>query len=576
MNRENVFDFIAQPISDSASRREDIVTAVLTLRNATRASKVLVEPALAARYRRIHLRSFSSAQYLSSTLELHPERSALQMRYRPKIATLRIEVGETLSKRVQGQYVSLWDLIRNLPRLRDVELYHHLDLSYKRDDLEANVRWKYPKDLFDALAFVPDNSEGDAYAKDEPTKLRSWAWSSRLAGETCSLEKLAAIHQTPSFSTLRKLTFLNYQVPSLGTKIGDEAALAMDLPEIQNLAAAICALPDLEHLAFKSSTMVNASLLSLLPKNLKHLELHDCYDVTSDALRDFLLSHGHVMQQLTLDHCRALSLDFLTVLRDACPNLTHLSMDLKYFRYIESYDNDNVPDYDILLKPDQTPTWPRTLQYLNIQFMRIEGPSPIQSATSLLKSLTESSSALPNLRHVALRASINVSRRERYKFRETWVPRMESVFRRKSVDPKPTPRRRFIIPIKPASLENRPESSTTPTRRSSRIAERPASPSTPGDEFAESGQHDKATVNRVKEIKKLRIPRRSYNADNENSEDELSSARSHSTTPVPIYRQRLCDVVDIQIDNQKITEHRFTEDDFLDSPNDEEDEEYQD
>ncbi|KAK9778975.1 hypothetical protein SCAR479_04211 [Seiridium cardinale] len=574
---ENIFDFLAAPIDDLNAHREDVSIAVQTLRNATRASKILVEPALTARYRCVHLGTFTNAQDLSTTLEIDSEQTALKMRYRSKIETLRVEVGDTLSKKVQGQYVTSWDLIRNLPRLHDIELYHKHDLAYTRDELEANVRWKYPDDLFDALAFVPNESRTDDYAKDSPTKLRSWTWSSRLAGESCSLEKLAQIHQTPSFITLRKLKFINYQVPSLSTKVGDEGALAIDLPEIQKLAAAICALPNLEYLAFKSSTMVNGHLLSLLPKNLKHLELHDCYDVTAEALRDFLLTHGRWMQRLTLDHCRALSLGFLTVLKDACPNLTHLSMNLKYYRYIESWP-DNEPDYDELLEPDQVPTWPRTLQYLNIQPIRWVGRSLVESATTFLNSLTSSAAALPNLRHVALKNSINISRPERYRLRDTWIPRMENVFKRLSADPRPVTRAKFVIPIQAVTRETTSDVAAAPARRSNRIAEQPSLLDAAVDEVAETSQREEAVVLRIrKETKRLRLSRRSYHADNEGSDDELSATGSGHTPAAPFFRQRLCDVVDIQIDNQKLSEYHFTEQDFIDTPNDDdEDEEYLD
>lgn len=501
------------------------------------------------------------------------------MRYRSKIETLRVEVGEVLGRKVQGHYVTLWDLIRKLPRLTNIELYHELDMLYTRDALEANVRWKYPDDLFDALAFVPEDSQVDDYAKDAPTKLTSWTWSSRLAAELCSLERLATIHQTPSFSSIRNLKFLNYQVPSLDMKkIDDEAVLTVDLPEIQKLAAAICALPNLEQLAFKSSTVVNGPLLSLLPRNLKQFELDDCYDITAETLRDFLLTHGHFMQRLTLNHCRALSLGFLPVLRDACPALTALSIELKYFKFIQSRADDNEPDFDVLLEPDQVPTWPSALQYLNIQYMRAWGKFPAQSVTVFFKSLTDSALGLPNLRHIALSAKVtNISRADRYKLRDTWVPRMESVFKRRAKDPKPMPRRRFIIPIQSARREGSPEVlSSTPARRSTRIAERPTTPNTT-DEVSEVSQREVAAARRMrKETKMLKISNKGYRADNEESEDELSVAESGFTISTPIFTQRLCDVVDIQIDGQNMTEHQFTEDDFLDPTDDDNDEEYRD
>lgn len=494
------------------------------------------------------------------------------MNYRPKIETLQIEVGDTLGRKVHGHYVSIQDLIQNLPRLKDIQLHHSLDEEPYRH-LDQHVRWKYPEELFEALALVPGSND-DPSAKRSPTELRSWTWNSRLAGEPCSLEKLAQIHQAPSFNSLRKVAFVNYQVPSLGTKVANDAQiLEMDLPEIHKIAAAISALPRLEHLVFESSTMVNGPLLNLLPKGLRFLQLINCWDVTAEAMEEYLLSHGNALVELVLDHCQALSLDFLPVLGLACPNLANLSMNMKYFRHLENAGRAE-PFYESLLENGRVPTWPASLQNLDMQHLRNWGGTPIDTATVFFKSLTDSASTLPHLRHLSLKTMINAPIRERSAFRKRWVEKMDNIFKRRCNDPEPISRR-IALKQRGQAAEDTPAdaSSATPIRRSNRIAERPQTPTTP-DEVAVISQREVANVRRVRK-ETLRLRGRGYRADDEDSEDELSiSAPADAPEVIPIFKQRLCSVVDIQVDNQKLAEDIFTAEDFLDSPPSSDDEDW--
>ncbi|KAH8677538.1 hypothetical protein BX600DRAFT_450066 [Xylariales sp. PMI_506] len=566
-----IFDHVAAPLRDVTARPEEVNAATTLLLHASRTSKALTEPALTALYKSPPL-SPGAALLLSRRLTLGEDIGLLN--YRPKIETLRIEVDSTLGRKVAGYNVSLKDLIQSLPRLKDVELYHTLDRAPYRQ-LDVNIRWKYPDELFEALAFVPDG-EPNPTAKKTPTELRSWMWSSRLAGESCSLDKLEAIHKTPSFANLRKITFVNYQVPSLNTLNADDAAIVeMDLPKIQQMAVAIGALPHLEHLVFESSTIVNAALLNSLPKGLKHLQLINCWDVTADTLREFLLTHGHSLDELTLEHCQALSLAFLPVLGTACPNLTHLTINLKYFRYLDSY-NDADPDYKDLLGDGQVPTWPSSLEYLDIQHMRHwGGSSEIETARVFFKSLTDSASTLPHLRHISLKAMINAPIRERSKFRDKWVPRMEDVFKRPFVNPKPVPRRPKAIP--PLKKDKSPESTKVcavavpPSRRSTRIAERPPTETLTSEVPSASERELKVMARLRNESKRLtaQMPQRDYNADDEDSDDVLGTGEG------PAFKQRLCTVVDIQVDNQKLGENQFGMTDFMDdSPEDNDDDDW--
>ncbi|KAI1873466.1 hypothetical protein JX265_005088 [Neoarthrinium moseri] len=569
----NIFEHVAAPIRDPSARAEDITVASRTLLNASRSAKTLSEPALTSLYRFADLTP-AGALVLSKLLAV--PKDSVAFNYWPKIETLRIEVGDTLVKKVQGNYVSLPALVQSLPRLKAVLLHHSLDKEPYRD-LDAHIRWRYPQELFDAYSFVPQGELGPT-DKRKPTELRSWVWNARFAGDQCCLDKLPLIHQSPSFCTLRKVSFVNYQVPSLNTKLSDEAAvLEMDLPEIRNLAAAIAALPRLEHLVFESSTMVNGHLLNMLPDNLKHLQLINCWDVTAEALQDYLLTHGSSMRKLTFDHCQALNLAFLPVLGVACPRLTHLSMNMKYFRALESSGSAD-PYYESLLEEGQVPTWPSSLQHLDIQHMRFRGESPVPVATTFFKSLVDSASNLPDLRRLTLNAKLQASWKERSKFRNKWEHKLADIFKRSWDEPRATPQRRYVPPAKPlrrdSDTKERLNISTTPVRRSTRIAEQPPTPPTPTDDVPTQSERERANVRRVrKETLKLAIPGRGYRADDEDSEDELSAAVD---TPenLPIFKQRLCDVVAVSIDDQKIGEYQFDADDFLDDPPSDDDAEW--
>lgn len=572
-----IFEQVAAPLRDSTARLPDITNASRSLLSAALANRMLTKPALTALYKSPIL-SPLSAHYLARNFTLPPD--ATTFNYRPMVETLRIDVDETLARKFMGKYLEIKDLIQNLPRLVNVELYHNLDQPPYRN-LDDTVRWKYPAELFEALQPVP-NGDIEATDKTTCTQLRSWLWSSRLAGELCSLDKLQEIHLLPSFASLRKIAFVNYQVPSIRSKTRDPVEIEMmDLPHINQLAAAIKVLPRLEHLIMESSTMVNAHLLEMLPGNLKHIELINCWDIEADSFAMFLVTHGRSLQSLTLDHCQSLSLAFLPVLASACPKLISLHMDMSYYRHHEHY-NDSEPLYDVLLGEDQVPTWPPTLQYVDMQHLRQwagkdeEVQVEERRAKLFFESLERSASSLPALRKLVLKAMLNVPFRRRAEFRDHWVTRLTDVFKRPSTEPLPRPRLRLIVPIRrnDQKLDGQEsaasQKSTSHVRRSSRIAEILLTPPSHDDEGEERIGKERSQLARFrKEAKRLKIQpsRTGHEADDEESEDELAATSLNNETAEDSVRgQLLCDIVDIQIDNQKPSEHQYGMDDFLDTP----------
>ncbi|KAI1447323.1 hypothetical protein F5Y02DRAFT_378831 [Annulohypoxylon stygium] len=595
----NVFDQVAALIRDTSSRREDVSESVNTLLSASRTCKAFAEPSLAALYQcppfyhqwRYTKDAFTSMNQFFHTLDLDPLDTSFK--YRPKVQTLLIDVGSTLIPKFQVNYHSLQSTIPLLDGLSRIELYHEYDEPpYRR--LDENVRfWGNADEILKMLA---GNDEHGV----RPKELKSWRWNSRLTDNTLSLDKLEKFHLHTSFASLQKVAFVNYQIASWGQPKKIQLTEGMErrnhLKMVQ-LSACISALPNLQHLILESSTLVTGSLLSRLPTTLKHLELINCWEVVADDLTDFLLTHGHHLRSLTINHCQSLSLAFLPVLRFACPKLEHLYMDLSYFRHHEHYA-DNKPEYDTLLAEDQIPAWPASIQSIEILHMR---KWDFKAAEMFFGSLVQNAPNLPNLRRIAFRVALDIGWRQRQELREFWVEKMVAVFKRKMKSPKDLKMLNFT-PNKPKEQDTKePEeleitnSFSTPKRRSTRIAN--IGP-TPTSSEGEASYPSKAQLARAsalsKELQRLRGSGlllkerllREHDADDEESEDELAADHSDQsklnrkvrkvTKQLPNdneFIHGMCDVVDIQVDNHRPMERQYDMDDFLDSE-DESDEEW--
>ncbi|KAJ1338464.1 F-box and leucine-rich repeat protein 2/20 [Microdochium nivale] len=557
-----IFEYIAAPLRDPhtpPSIRQDTRRTLLLLASCDR---LFFEPALAALYKCPPIIFHQDFTALVKRLSL--PLSEASFNYRPKIEVLRIDIDSFLYRKVNGNYLDLKDLIRPLSRLVEVELYHPYDSPPYRE-LSLTVKWKYPDDLVDIFKRLSDTESGQTATW---THLTGWKWNARMAGDAFSLDKLAIIHKIPCFSRLRKLAFTNYQLPSaVGRASQSENALELDLQAISHVAAAAQSLPDLEHLVLESSTIASGVLLMMLPKRLKHLELINCFEVTADDFAEFLESHGNKLERLTLNHCQSLSLDFLPVLATACPRLTHLRMNLLYYNHHESY-NDSEPAYDTLLSDGQVPTWPATLQCLDIDYMRFAATA---NARVFFQSLINSAPTLPHLRQLVLKAKLNVGWAERNEFRRTWESRMVDMFLRVSRPP-----RRFTTDQPKQLPQAAPPRPVIPARAGTRRSARISSPQSSPEELValnSRGVRESARVAAVtKDLQCLlgRSPQGpGHEADQEDNVDDEQHVRDSSellTLGMPIpFVHGLCDVVDVQIDNQKPRETQFVMDDFLDS-----------
>lgn len=554
-----------------------------------RLCRSFAEPAFTVLYASPPLVPMDKAHMLVDLLKRDP--NTLAFKYRQKVESLRIDVGQVAAYSLPGSgHLDLFSFVKDLPRLFDLEFYHQKDMSPYRN-LDDTIKWSYPESLFQALEYIDPNADPERGDKTSVCKLRSWRWSSRLAGKKYPIESIREMHLKPSFASLRKIAFVNYQIPLV--RKGDE-----DPPKHENiLADALSILPNLEHLIFESSTLVNAKLLPLLPKNLRNLELINCWEVIADDFAEFLLTHGSQLRCLTLNHNQSLSLSFLPVLGTACPKLEVFRMNLTYFNLHATY-RDSEPQYEQLLLPSEVPVWPRTLQTIElIQLRKWE----TEAAEMFFQSLLDSAATLPDLRRLTIQAILNIGWRDRASFRDRWVGSLDRVFRRVSEPPRKHVSVAFEKDIPPEQLDERDDSNqlpptstlvtnrsrpkgseAAPTRRSTRTSTRQAqtgkyteSPdhSSTEDNDPQPSQRQLTRQNRIqRELAILRetagtdSPLASLSPPRSSSSSSSSDAQHAESDPGKKEQviQGMCEVVDIRIDNLRPRETQATEADFLD------------
>ncbi|OAA79892.1 hypothetical protein LEL_03378 [Akanthomyces lecanii RCEF 1005] len=514
------------------------------------------EPALDTLYRCPTIRHAAKAKKLASLLEQPVAET--KFNYRSKIETLHLDIHVVPAS-------IMYQLIQPLPRLRELIICTPYDQPPYRE-LERSLRWHYSAEIFQAL--LPGaNNVREATLKPYHTQLKSWEWSGRLVGGYVEgLKDISRIHQLPSFATLTRVSFTNFQTPSLRKREprnDDEAAkfLNEDNANIEAIAASLTKLPALSHLVFESSTVMNDHMLTLLPRGLLHLELINCWEIRSFELAAFLRDKGGEMRILSLHHNQSLDLGFLTDLADTCPKLRELDMNLSYYKIHES-SNDSDPMYDQALLPDQVPRWPSSIRVINLEYIR---DWSVETAEMFLQTLIDNAHNLSNLRYLSVRTMLDIPWQSRATMRTTWRAKMEKVFLRRS--PEPPQNFRTLRPktlgqdTKTPAHQSSNQGSvppTSPSRRSTRIIELENATS----EKRKSSLRD---YGRSRRDKSYRDPDSDEDelSDSKSSEDNASSAGSDATSSdrlMPVHG--LCKTVNIVFDNQKVRELQYGMEDF--------------
>ncbi|KAL7787077.1 hypothetical protein V8C37DRAFT_390926 [Trichoderma ceciliae] len=521
------------------------------------ACRLLSEPALTAIYRCPVIRHPSKARRLVSLLERCPTET--RFNYRRKIEFLHVDV------HIVPQAI-VYQLIHRLTRLKELIFYTPTDQPPYRK-LDTHVRWHYSDDIFLALASPsPDNSEA-LVEKPVPINLKSWEWSgSLLGGDIANSGDILRVHQMPSFARLTRLSFTNFQVPSLRNLqpkpeiAGDDLQSYLeDDAAIDAVAGAIAELKFLKHLVFESSTIMTDRLLPLLPKHLIHLELINCWEIKSEELAMFLITHGRSLRALTLMHNQSLNLAFLTILAEACPSLRELRMNMSYYRHHDSL-NDADPMYDFALLPDQLPRWPSSIRVIDIEHIRNWS---VDTAQMFIQSLVDNARDLPNLRHLVIKTMLDIPWQARAALRSKLRPMVERVFLRTVEPPQegmPLQQTSSTYESLKSRKRKRPLSSKPPLRRSGRI------------EAHIRGSHRRPRGDNTSRDRQLRRPlyREPETDEDEfditDSSDSVSSEVPQSSSPhvqLEPATQGLCDTVSIVFDNQKVRELQYSMEDFL-------------
>lgn len=584
-----IFDYASHPLDQKSNVR--------WLLSAGLSCKAFLEPALKTLYRSAMPQLISANtghKYANLIRHLAAESEAALDRNdhrRTMVESLVVEVSSLPHSQTQTRHFDIAELVLSLPRLSHVELFHEFDLPpYRKLDSKAK-KWTYPLELIDALRMAGDTVGA--------LRLRSWTWSARLMTPEL-ISDMHKIHGFATFSQLRKVAFVNFQVPSLqelkDSNI-DDAARAKDNIHIALVAGSLGSVGNLKHLVLESSTVVDGQFLSLLPKTIEHLEILNCWEVTANMLGEYLITHGSKLRKLTLHNNQSLSLSFLPLLREFCPELRELSIDLLTYSHHEFYNNSG-PVYDTLLMIDEIPSWPKRLEVIELEQL---AKWDAETAEMFFQSFVDQARDLPKLRYLAVKAMLDVPWRQRSEFRDKWVSKLKKVFLRKAKKPRPY---HSLIqwPLlqdgQPGNQKTQPlkadeDVKMSPPRRSTRPSIAPVgfAPVAPpvSSKGAEGGRkrkrsstttrHDLRRSNK-RVVLSYRDPDTDEDLDLEedsSSEDELQKPEEEDTSalsevegsPTPSHETEmfihgLCDVVNIRFDNQKPREFQWGPEDFLD------------
>ncbi|KAL4972561.1 hypothetical protein BDW66DRAFT_143893 [Aspergillus desertorum] len=474
------------------------------------------EPALAALYHSVPTIPALKSHGLLSLL-MKPQGS-LSTNYRNKIKELHVDV-EALLLYKSGPafgYFDLPALIENTPQVSTLRLYHRDDfmVGLPRWGISSS-KWLYPNALFNTI-------------NSNCIRLHSWDWNARFMPTQALLPLMLENHNEASFKSIRDLRIFHICAEDPD---GDDQVIGMTDTREGVLAAALNSLPMLRRLEFLGSSILNDCLLPKLPLNLTSLTINNCDDVTTANFSPFLGSHGHGLRELSLSHNRHLSLSFVVDLKESCPSLEKLTVDIS-IHDLSSY-HDVEPHFDELLSASEIPTWPTTLQHLELIHLRKWKES---TAEAFFASLIEAAPELASLRTLMISAILRTGWRDRASFRERWIGKLKKIFLRRSTPPNPAlcslARHTEGLSSRNPTEETHPKESefaSRSKRKSARIA---------------SLRHSDGEENHSLS--------RAYQMNDHDSDLDAPAA------------QGMCDVVEIRIDNQRPRDTQFNESDFLD------------
>lgn len=365
-----IFRLASEPLYDKFSRRS--TSSIEWLLRMSTLCKPFHEAAISALLFSPPLIPPERANGLLSRLQ---DADQLMLDYRKKIRRLDVDVKQLLRKNGPN----LVELIRHTPQLKDLAIYSVLDqTSTAVLPPPCRARWSYPPELFDVL--------------DEAIRLRSFEFNGRFPSTESVLNTMCHALGSQAFSTLQSLTLLNLVGPEMKLDEDEDDQIL----EIK-IASALSSLSNLQALTMTNCSILDEALLTRLPK-LAHLTLINCGDVTSPNLQGYLKAKGRSLRELSLIGNQSLSLAFASDLEEYCPNLRLFHMNFTYAD--RSAYHDIEPHFDQLLPLGSLPTWPKTLETIELtQLRRLS----VGGAEAFLETLLEAGPSLKFLRSLSLK-----------------------------------------------------------------------------------------------------------------------------------------------------------------------------
>lgn len=377
--------------------------------------KAFYEPALTALYRSPPLDTSEAIQgFLAAT----KHNAGFSTPVGNKVKYLEIEAFPALTRKEKSQdRVSLETILAATPNIRSlaVELYGD-DPASKREVINSTARGR-------ATVYKPEMMKT---LEDNKTFLRSMKWNYFFnRDQEWPWCELAEVHQSRSMRTIGHLEIAWF---NHFTKIANKTK------HLQSLIAGINALPNLKSLTLRLCGLFckDESLLAGLPPNLESLTIKDCDDLTSEDFTTFLSSHGRNLRHLTLNHNRSLNIAFMSCLATSCPSLKSLKIDMSFYGLMVT-TTDPEPCFQYLLPEGSTPTWPSTMEHIEMLWIR---KWERNAATVFFSSLIGAAKDLPNLRYLMIKTTVDLDWRDRVAFRDEWTARLYKVFKSCVAPPK--------------------------------------------------------------------------------------------------------------------------------------------
>ena len=467
--------------------------------------KTFAEPALTVLYTAPSLPTLSKAR---AFIDIIQKGNKNTFNYNNKVRRL-IATGSFISGRASSVLISL---IRQTPLLSCLEL---VNTSHGPFDMYQGIiaQWSYPQDLILAM-------------EETEIRLRHWRLSVQYGYRGPKPTDLEMILTSAPFQSLQtlELGYLEFLDEEYEQEMRGFAATIQGLKHIRRLSLELCILSV-------------SSFLAILPPALERLELTRCPTLTAETLHDYLVVGGRSLTELVLKHNQSLDLSFLLDLEACCPNLQVLMVDMPLHDSQRSQTNINS-DFDRLLAPQEIPTWPASLQ--SIELLQLQKRDQ-DAAECLFQSILNSATKMINLRKLSLYVVLSIPFRERAKFRTEWIRRMKSVFLRHSDLPNP-----HLMSI---DLWKAQHASHDMPLRDGPVLEVPTQ------------EQDHMPANNIPLTRSRRrngAPLAKDKSETSRIDDGDDERRKHPSF------QGLCNIVDIRIDNSKQREEKFTEEDFLD------------